>query len=75
MNSSIINLALSYLLLRISPTPPLHLRLILLVTLQVDFQGLRDGVKIDTLLLEPLEPFRGSCFGSIDAEDFDAMTG
>lgn len=64
-----------FLLLGISPSPSLHLSLILFVALQVDFQRLRDRVKIDTLLLEPLESFRSSRFGSIDAEDFDAMAG
>lgn len=71
-NQSTIYLPL--LLQRVSSTPPLHLRLIFLVTLQIDFQRLRDRVKIDTLLFEPLEPPRSSRFGSVDAEDFDAVT-
>lgn len=65
----------SLLLLRISASPPLHLRLVLLVTLKVDLQRLRQWVEIDTLLFEPLESLRSSRFGPIDAEDFDAVTG
>lgn len=63
------------LLLRISSSPPLHLRFILLVALQIDFQRFCDWEKIDTLLFKPLHPFGSSGFGSVDAEDFDAVAG
>lgn len=32
-------------------------------------------MEIDTFLLQPLEPFRGGRSRSIDAKDFDAVTG
>ena len=60
-------------LLGISASPSLHLRLVLLVTLQVNVDRSSDGAYVNPADFEFAQTFGGSRPGPIDAEHFDTM--
>lgn len=62
-----------YLLFRVSPPSSLHLRLVLVIAFQIDWQRFRQRQEIDAVLIKRLKSFGGGRVGPVDAEDLDAM--
>lgn len=62
----------TYLLLGIATLPALHVLEILLLRLDVKFDGLGDGDHRDAVFLALLQPLGGCRLGPVDAVDLDA---
>lgn len=60
-------------LLRIPPFPPLHLSLILIVLLQINFQRLSQRIERNAIRLQELKPLGRSRTQSVDTEHLNSM--